>query len=170
MSHNKGNKKKREIKKKDKDDNSNLNPHCPAFLKIENNSAETLQVRGHKGYETLIFKDSVGIGLHYSAIKILKPQSMLINGNFYGTPAIRFGLVNCLFCKKLNKIFSLGSNEGTYAIRSTDQKLVATDQRWSTSPTQTQTQPHTPEPFKTGDIISMVLKISQFKNPILLEN
>ena len=118
------NKKKKELKKKETSEAQTVGFYCPVFLKVETNTPEQLQVKGHKGYETLIFKESLGIGVHYYSIRLLKPQPVVINSNFFGVPAMRFGIVNSLLNKKLNKVFSLGSNEGTYAIKSEDRKSL----------------------------------------------
>lgn len=160
-------KKKKDLKKKDPAEPQTIGYYNVNCLKIETNSPEQLQIKGHKGYETQIFKESLGVGVHYYSIKLLKPHSILINSNFYGTPSIRFGIVNSLLNnnKKLSKIFSLGSNEGTYAIKSDDKKLIASDKRFINEPSSINFSK-----IKPNDVISLVLVIKDFKNPNLLED
>ena len=161
----KGAKKKRDCKKREKEDECNIPFQSHNALKIETNTSEVQQIRGHKGYESLIFKESMGMGTHYSAIKIQDPQQVFLNGNISGEPAIRFGVVNSLLYKKYNKIISIGSNEGTYAIKTLDMKLISSQEnRFVTYPGMSL------DNLKTGDVISLVLKIGDLKNPLQLEN
>ena len=164
-------KKKRDhIKKVGKNDQNFNSFIAGQSLKIETNSSDQLQLRGFKGYESLIFKENLGIGTHYSSIKVLKPHQTILNGNIIVSPAFRFGVVNSLLNKKVNKILSLGSNEGTYSIKSINQNLSTLDKRFMKEKDFESTENLEKENITIGDVVSIILKIDDLKNPKLLKN